>query len=281
MIDLHTHTIYSDGELLPLELLELCDKKGVSIVSFTDHDTLSAYKDLNFLNPYPNITVIPGIELDGYYPEGQQHILGYNMDVKDENLNNIVRQIQEDNIRRIESLITVLKKEYGFVFKETDIDEIFSSVGTIGRPLVAKLILKYGYSNSIKDIFTRYLNPVKSKVVKKKLELTAKECINYLKKAGGIVSIAHPITLKKDDDELKKYLKNLKSYGLDAIEVYHSTHTDEFRQKLYNIATDLELLISGGSDYHGPVIKPDIMIGTGRSNNLNIQELSIISKITR
>lgn len=278
-IDMHIHSTFSDGELTPLEILNICNKNNISVLSITDHDNFSGTKQAIQTNPYDNITVIPGIELDAYYPKGSLHILGYNFSFNDPKLNNIISQIHEDNVIRLKSLISELKKNFNISFKEEDIEDIFLSDGTVGRPDVAKLCVKYGYTNSVKEAFKVLLNPVKEKVVKKKIELSDYECIKYITDAGGIASIAHPITLKKDIDDLTIYLKKLQSYGLKGIEVYHSTHSKKDTINFINISKKLDLLTSGGSDYHGPIVKPDIHIGSGKNNNLNITNLSILNKI--
>jgi predicted metal-dependent phosphoesterase TrpH len=279
MIDLHIHSTFSDGELTPLEVLNVCYKKNISIISITDHDNFSGVRQAIQTNPYSNITVIPGIEIDAYYPKGTLHILGYNISFNNPSLNAVISQIHEDNVTRIKSLISELKKNYNISFKEKDIDDIFLCDGTVGRPDVARLCVKYGYSKSVKDAFKLLLNPLKEKVIKKKLELSDCECIKYITDAGGIASIAHPITLKKNTDDLEIYLKKLQSYGLKSVEVYHSTHSNEDTINFINISKKLNLLTSGGSDYHGPITKPDIQIGSGKNNNLNINNLTILNEL--
>lgn len=279
MIDLHVHTTFSDGELTPLEVLNMCYKNNIFVISITDHDSFSGVKQALQTNPYDNITVIPGIELDAYYPKGTLHILGYNISFNNPTLNNVISQINEDNVMRLKSLISELKKNFNISFKENDIDDIFLRDRSVGRPDVAKLCVKYGYSTSVKEAFELLLNPLKEKVIKKKLDLSDYECIKYITDAGGIASIAHPITLKKNTDDLEIYLKNLQSYGLKAVEVYHSTHSKKDTINFINISNKLNLLTSGGSDYHGPLAKPDIQIGSGKNNNLNITNLTILNEL--
>lgn len=279
MIDLHVHSTFSDGELTPLEILRVCFEKNISVISITDHDNFFGVKQALQTNPYNNITVIPGIEIDAYYPKGTLHILGYNISFNNPSLNAVISQIHEDNVTRIKSLISELKKNYNISFKEKDIDDIFLCDGTVGRPDVARLCVKYGYSKSVKEAFELLLNPLKEKVIKKKLELSDYECIKYITDAGGIASIAHPITLKKNIDDLEIYLRKLQSYGLKAVEAYHSTHSNEDTINLINISKKLNFLTSGGSDYHGPIAKPDIQIGSGKNNNLNITNLTILNEL--
>lgn len=278
--DLHIHSTFSDGELTPCELLNLCHKKNISILSITDHNNLLGAKQALKENIYSDITVIPGIELSAKSPSNIQiHILGYNMNLEDSNLNYVCKEIMKDSNQRIKSLISELKRNYSITFKDDDIKEVFSSYGNIGRPEIAKLCLKYGYAKSVKDAFTFLLNPIKNKVVKKKFELTDKECIKCIIEAGGIASLAHPVTLNKDDKELKKYIQNLANEGLEAVEVYHSNNPNHLTNHLLQITNQLNLFQSIGSDYHGPIVSPNVELGKGKNNNILGKDANIITKL--
>ena len=155
-----------------------------------------------------------------------------------------------------------------------------TSAGTVGRPYIARLLVSYGFVNSVSEAFKSILNPLKKKIANPKFDISAYECIKYIKQAGGITSIAHPITLKKDITSTTRYIENLQKYGLDAIEVFHSSHTQDNRSDFLSIANKLGLLISGGSDFHGINTKPDIQIWSGKNNNLMLNDdLTIIKKL--
>lgn len=280
-IDLHVHTIFSDGEYTPLEILNQCKAEDVNIVSITDHNNLKGSKNAMLKNPYNDITVISGVELAAKYSlcGGQLHILGYNINLNDEKLNSVLDEIMKDSIRRIESLLYQLKVNFNITFKDNDVSEIFTSCGNIGRPEVAKLCVKYGYVTTVDEAFKKFFEPVHHKLVRKKVDLSDKECIEYIRNAGGIACLAHPITLKKNNQELREYISKLLSYGLEAVEVYHSKHTKAFSDSLLNITKEMKLLYSVGSDYHGPLVTPDTMLGRGINNNLNMEGASILSKI--
>ncbi len=281
MIDLHVHTIYSDGEYDPLQVLRMCKERGITTVAITDHNSLEGSRQAVSKNPYKDITVISGIELGALYSikGANLHILGYNIALNNKQINEVSQAIMRDNIMRIKSCVDLLKKYYGISFDEADVEQIFMSVGNIGRPDIAKLCVRYGYSSNVQDAFKRYLNPVDDEVAKRSTELTDKECIEYIVNAGGIACLAHPIELKKDIQELKKYISKLKSYGLGAVEVYQSKHTPQYSKELLSIVNEYELLYSVGSDYHGPVVTPDIELGYGKNNNLNMNNATILSKI--
>ena len=283
MVDLHIHTIYSDGEYAPLKVLDICNDRGIYDISITDHNSLEGSKQAIGKNPYPNIRVVPGVELSALYPVkgGNLHILGYGINLENKELNEVTQAIMGDNIRRIQSLVSLLYENYGLTFKDEDLEKIYQSVGDIGRPDVSKLCLKYGYTSTVKEAFERYLNPVYDRVTKHRVELTGKECIEYIRNAGGIACLAHPIELKQDIPELKTFIETLMSYGLEAVEVYQSKHSESYSSKLLEIVDEFGLLYSVGSDYHGPIVTPKFEIGTGQNNNLNKQTATILSKISR
>ena len=283
MIDLHVHTIYSDGEHSPKEILELCKKRSITVVGITDHNTVEGCKQAILQNPYEDITIIPGLEFEAKYDVkgANLHILGYNVDLNNKPLNDICNAIMEDNVMRLKSIVELLKSNYGLTFKDLDLDEIYSSIGNIGRPDIARLCVEYGYATDIEESFKKYLIPIEDKIAKRKAELTDIACIEYIKNAGGIACLAHPIELRMDMYTLKKYIKFLTDLGLEALEVYQSKHSKEYSEELLKIAKENNLLCSVGSDYHGELITPDIELGYGRNNNLHMNEASILSKILR
>lgn len=282
-IDLHVHSIYSDGEKTPMEILDACNENGVGVVAITDHNNIEGSRKAILENPYPNIKVISGVEFSAIYPvkDGNLHILGYNMDLNNKELNDITKAIMEDNINRLKSFIEQLKKHYNMSFKEKDVEQIFTGIGNKGRPEIAKLCVKYGYANTVEEAFKLFLDPLDGKVVKRKVRLSAKECIGYINNAGGIACLAHPIELKKDICGVRTQILELKEYGIQAVEVYQSKHTKEYSKQLLEIVNELGLLYTAGSDYHGPIVTPDYEIGSGKNNNLNISNVSILSKIVR
>ena len=282
-IDLHVHTTFSDGENTPQEILKICKDNDIKVLSITDHNNIDGVKKAITENPYPNIKVLPGVEFSARYKVkgANLHILGYNMDLDNVELNSVLKEIMKDGVRRIESLLLQLKQNYDISFREADVAEMFSACGNIGRPEVAKLCVKYGYAPSVNYAFDNLLKPVDYKLVKKKINLSDKECIQYIKNAGGIACLAHPITLNKNIHDIKEYVKILMDFGLEAVEVYHSTHDRNFSNSMKELVNDLGLLYSVGSDYHGPLVRPDVKLGSGINNNLNFENATILSKILR
>ena len=147
--------------------------------------------------------------------------------------------------------------------------------------LIAKLLIKKGYVKTVQEAFDKYLIDAYTKINGRKKGIPYSECIELILKSNGIPVLAHPKTLLLDDKELLLLLKDMINSGLMGIEVYHSTHTSEEVHKYLEIANELGLAISGGSDYHGIITKPNIELGYGKNNNLKIKQLSILGKIKR
>ena len=281
MIDLHVHTIYSDGESTPLEVLDTCNERGISTVAITDHNSMEGSKEAIINNPYKHIKVIPGIELSAKYDVkgANLHILGYGIDLYNKELNDATNAVMQDNVTRLKSIVELLKRHYNFSFKDEDLERIYTSIGNIGRPDIAKLCVDYGYTTNVEETFVKYLNPIDDEIVKRKAEFTDRSAIEVILKAGGIPCLAHPIELLIGIEDLKSYIQILMSYGLGAIEVFQSKHSASYTKELLEIANKYGLLYSVGSDYHGPMVTPDIEMGYGREHNLHISSATILSKL--
>lgn len=284
LIDLHSHTTYSDGELTPQELIYLAIDSNIGMLAITDHDTLNGVKNINREDKKikeSKIQIIDGIELTAYVEKGLMHILGINIDKNNKELNEQMDRLRNNSISRMKSYLEQMKKDYEIEFKEEDIIELLNSSHNIGRPDLAKLCIKYGYVKSVKEAFDKYLVDVYNKTKTTSNRLLYKECIELINKANGIPVLAHPKSLELEEQELDLLLRDMIECGLKGIEVYHSSHSNEERELFLKLANKYNLLISGGSDYHGPITKPHISLGTGENNNLNIKELSLVKYINK
>ena len=281
-IDMHTHSIYYDGELEPNQLFKEAIKNNVGTIAITDHDTLLGNK--NILYGYNHketrrLHIINGIELSAKVDRGRMHILGYDFDINDFNLNKKMTELRTNSLYSVLALINQIKKDYNIIFSVEDIQEIINNKGNIGRPHLAKLLVKYKYAKDINEAFSKYLVDAYNKTKYSNKGIKDEECISLIKKAKGLAVLAHPNQLKMTDFELEDTLKKLIYYGLDGIEVYHSSHTKDEVKKYLTLANKYNLLISGGSDYHGKHIKPDILLGSGINGTVKIKQLSLLDHI--
>ncbi len=265
MIDLHAHTIASDGELTPEELIDLAISKNLVAIAITDHDTADGLDSAIAYAKNKDIIFIPGIELEADIPKGEMHILGLLMDYNNPNFAEKLKYIKESRSNRNDKFIEELNK-MGFEISLDELKEV-SGGKTIGKPHFAKIFLKKGYISTRSEMFDKYFNHPPFNQFKKS-PYGPEEIIKMIKEANGIAILAHPQTLKLEPKDLIEKLKELKKYGLDGIECYHTKQTKEEMNMFKQIAHDLDFLITKGSDFHGPTVKPGTELGTGKENNI-------------
>ena len=282
LIDMHVHTNYSDGEFSPDDVIKRAIDAGIGTMAITDHDTISGIRTVDRNKDFireSGIKVVNGIEISAHSDTGTMHILGYDFDLESSSLNTMLEELKTNRINSTLAVLEQIRRDYGITFSHSDIIDLINS-RHVCRPALAKLCVKYGFSDSRNDAFVNFLNPAKEKTRKYDKNIFYPECFKLVKDAGGIVILAHPKTLKLDDYNLDKMIYNMKEYGLDGIEVFNSVHTDRDISFYTELASKYNLLISGGSDFHGPSVKPDIEIGTGYGN-IKIKSLSLVDELKR
>lgn len=272
--DLHTHSIHSDGSNTPEELIKLAKQHNIKNFALTDHDNIEGSKEIV---KYTNrgINIYSGVELTIKYKQGRMHLLGYNIDLENENLNRVLKEIKEISIYNVLLYIELLKKDYGIVFPQAEIDTLVTSPGNVGRPQLALLLIKYNYCENVDECFDRYLIPVFEKVRKVKRGISLEEGTTLIHNAGGVTILAHPNSLKHSANEFSSLMPYFISTGVDGLETEHPKLSLPERSFYHDLAIQYDLLESGGTDYHGIEIKPDTMIGTGKKNNIYIPEDSL------
>lgn len=284
LIDLHTHTCYSDGELSPYDLISKAIDSNIGVIAITDHDTIEGLKVLkNDIKAQHliknNISLINGIELSAKFSIGKMHILGLGIDITNKKLNEKMIELKNNSLQSVLSIMEQIKRDYNIVFGYEDIKNMICSNHNLGRPDLAKLCVKYGYATSIKDAFDKYLIDAHNKITKFRKGIDYEECIDIIKGSGGVPVLAHPKSLNLTEKEFLLQLKRMINYGLEGIEVYHSSFSCDDILYYKDIAKTYNLLESCGSDYHGMTVKPNIELGTGKNNNIKIKKLEILNKI--
>lgn len=261
MIDLHTHSVYSDGASTPLQLVTHAKELGISAISLTDHDSISGVKETVELGKKLGVEVIPGIELSVISPK-ELHILGYFIDIDNDELNEALVRVRESRLKNNLKVLENLRK-LGF---DINIEEVRELAGKkiVGRAHFAKLMTKKGYVSSVKEAFDLYLAQGKPGYCSDRL-LSDKKAIRLIKNAGGKAFLAHLNRTGKSDSDTLEYIPYLKECGLDGLEGYYSEYTDEMHQKYMCMAERFGLSVSGGTDYHGSM-KPHIEMGIGTGN---------------
>lgn len=259
-IDLHLHTTHSDGSLPPAAVLELAHKAGVTALAITDHDITDGVPEALQAGARLGLEVIPGVEISSRLGTSELHILGYFLAWQDPTLNRRMAGLRESRHRRNPRIVDKLN-ELGL---DLTYEEVRALAGTesVGRPHIARVLMDKGYVRDAKEAFDRYLAEGKPAYVPRELPEPA-EAIAWIREARGIPVLAHPTWVKLNGEGLFKLCAQLKAGGLGGIEVHYSTHSPKQTAEFLDIARRLDLLVTGGSDFHG-VTKPDIDVGIGR-----------------
>jgi len=269
MIDLHSHTTASDGTFSPAQLVEEAGRTGVRILGITDHDTFSGYDQAVPLAQQAGLELVCGIELSTKLHGHSVHLLGYFLD---ELLNpdgfgafrtwigDLQASRRDRNVRLIARL-----RELGVDITLPEVDA--RGGGMTGRPHFAQVLIAKGYATSVQQAFDEYLDESAKGYVTRR-EPTFAEAVQQIRRAGGIASLAHPVRIRED---LASILPDLRGAGLNAIEAFHSDHSQSQTALYLELAAQYGLLVTGGSDFHGAV-KPEIHLGTGRGGNLRVPE---------
>ncbi len=260
MIDLHIHTTASDGSMTPAEVVHLARSQGLQAIAITDHDTIAGNSQALETGRRLDFEVIPGVEISADAPFGSLHIVGLFIDPEDDSLESVLKDLRDYREQRNRKMIRRLE-ELGLPLT---VEELAREAGgdLIGRPHFAALMVKKGYVKDYREAFDKYLKAGGKAYLDKK-RLPADKAIALIRRAGGTAILAHPFTLRqKDADHFEENLRYLIDRGMQGIEVYYSEHSKGDEALFSDIARRYNLLISGGSDFHGEA-KPDIQLGRG------------------
>lgn len=271
-IDLHSHTTASDGSFTPAELVNIAKRSGLAALAITDHDTFDGYEQALLHARAAGLELIRGIELNSrlFLPGSVNpiyiHMLGYFVDREPSTgFRSWVEGERDDRRSRNRRLVDALQKR--------DVNISLEEVEARGRSLAgrthfAHILVEKGYAQNSEDAFRRYLGENAPSYVERQ-SLSTREVVSMIREGGGIPSVAHPVRLRLPRQREREVLTGLKDAGLLALEIYHSDHPPELQAYYRQLAEELELLPTGGSDFHGSA-KPAIALGTGLHGNLRV-----------
>lgn len=241
MIELHTHTTYSDGILTPQKLVERATNAGVKALAITDHDTLHGWDEaIAAAIPY-DLEIIPGVELSTVHNGRSLHILGYYP--QKELLANPLEERLAGRKRRAKQMVDNLAA-MGYPLELGAMDSNMA----FGRPHIANALVKAGYVNSREEAFTRFLGESQPAYVHYE-KFSIQEGISLIRNCGGVPVWAHPYLFR--GGTVEEVLPELVEAGLMGIEVYHPHHGNNKVNRLKQLCQKYDLLITGGTDYHG------------------------------
>jgi len=256
-VDLHAHTVVSDGTLTPADLVLLARRSGLAAVAVTDHDHLGGLAEARAAGEREGVEVVAGVELSVAHPAGDVHLLGYLVDDQDAALLGRLERLRDVRARRAHLIVERLQESGVPLTLEDLAREAPAQGGAVGRPHVARALVRRGLASSIQDAFDRWLADGRPAAVPKE-KLGAREAIALVHGAGGVAVLAHPVTLPEDARE--PLLRELARLGLDGVEVDYPRHDEALRRRLRALAGELGLVATGGSDFHG-ANKPDVALG--------------------
>jgi 3',5'-nucleoside bisphosphate phosphatase len=253
-IDLHTHSVYSDGTLGPRELMRLAAERGLDVVALTDHDTLNGVPEALEAGTEFGVEMVPGIEMSTVANGQGIHILCYYADPDDRALANELDRLRDERARRGERMVARLQ-ELGYPVTFERVSEIARG-GNIVRPHVAQALVEAGVVPTIKDAFSDELIGAGGKAYVEKDALHPNQAIDLIHQAGGVSVLAHPGTSREVSPVSDQHIEELASNGLDGIEASHPDHPPELEAHYVRLADRLALLWTGSSDCHGAIYDP-------------------------
>jgi len=226
--------------------------RGLSAIAIVDHDTVGAIPEALAAAQGTDLEVIAGIELTAQSDKQEIHLLGYFVDCQNTALLEKIKLVQLNRIERIHKIVNNLEGQGVRLNPQTVFD--ISGKGTVGRMHIARALVKEGWVTTTAEAFRTYIGD-KSPAYVLGFSLSPAEAINLIKGAGGVAVLAHPYMLHND-----ALITEFTDYGLQGIEVYYPEHSQSMINFYLDLAKKLNLLVTGGSDFHGSV-KPDIKLG--------------------
>lgn len=262
-VDLHIHSTWSDGTKSPEQIVQLAKIHKLTAIAITDHDTIDGvHEGCEFGNQY-GIEVIPGIELSVVHGDLHMHMLGYYIDTRNKELNEKLHVIQSSRETRNQKIVHKLQ-ELGVSITLEDVKRI-SELGQTGRPHIGRALVENGIVKNLDGAFEKYLKKGRCAYVSRYV-LSAEEAIGTIRRAGGAAILAHPGSIDNSLKKIPSLLEQLIPLGLDGLELFYPVHTKKIFKQLKAMASFYDLVVTGGSDYHG-----DIRPGTSLAGGQNVR----------
>jgi len=245
----------------------MANETGLTALALTDHDTVGGIACFLEAAEESPVEAVPGIEFSAECAKGTMHILGYFIDHTSPDLLEKIDRIQQERHDRNQQILKKLNK-LGYIVTWEDVQRQ-SGKDVVGRPHFAQALVERGHVKSKKSAFDLLLAKGRRGYADR-YHYTATECIQIIREAGGIPVLAHPATIHLPDDQLRGIIYGMKENGLAGIEVYCSAYQADHIKKLSSWAAELDLICTGGTDFHG-TNTPDLKLGTG-FGHLNVPD---------
>ncbi|MCU0560994.1 MAG: PHP domain-containing protein [Desulfobacterales bacterium] len=267
-VDLHIHSTASDGTLTPAQLLAMAVQLNLGAIAITDHDSIAGSREALLEGIPAALGFLTGVEISAEPPpsypgSGSIHVLGYAIRLDDPELNRALEKLQEARKSRNPEIVDRLKR----LGIEISLEEVEREAGEgqAGRPHIATLLVKKGVAASIDDAFDRFLSSGRPGYADK-FRIECSQAITLINAAGGIPVLAHPCLLELEtEDQLEELLQEMIAMGLKGLEVFFTDHTADQTRRFAALARRHELIMTGGTDFHGETL-PNVRMGTGKGN---------------
>lgn len=248
--DLHSHSSASDGTLSPAAVVARAATRGLTVLALTDHDSTDGLAEAHVAASEHGITLVPGIEVNARWDGREVHVLGYFIDETSDALQRALDAIRRERDDRIPMMVERLRE----IDVHVSVDDVRAmALGrSVGRPHVAEALVRAGYASSVDDAFGRYLARGRPAYIEGH-HVSPKEAIELIRAAGGVPVLAHPALLDRDAD-----LGALVDDGLAGIEAIYPLHDEGRTQTYIELCERYDLVITGGSDFHGPDRRAEI-----------------------
>lgn len=253
-VDLHIHTTASDGAYSPVEVVIMAKSMGLEAIAITDHDTLEGIEPAQGAGLINGIEIIPGIELGSERQGEEIHILGFLVELYNQDFLAKLKMLREDRIKRMEKMVDKLK-DFGFSIEMSRVMSISGS-GSVGRPHLALALVETGAVETVSEAFDRFIGAGCPAYIPR-YKLDPLEAVRLVRSAKGVPVLAHPGLINS-----LQLIEELTDAGLAGLEAYHPAHSREQSQYYHEFARERGLVVTGGSDYHSTEHKSGGQLGS-------------------
>lgn len=261
-VDLHTHSVYSDGTATPEELVRMAAGLKLRALAITDHDTMEGYGEALTAGNRAGLFIVSGLEISCLHGSFSLHMLGYGVDPNNSVLKEKLQMLQNGRRLRNHKILARLA-EMGIEISDDELQKN-SKCGQTGRPHIARLLTEKNIVPGMDQAFRHYLGKGKPAYVER-FCFSAAEAIAFIHGAGGVAVLAHPGILTADFTVQNRLISELVEHKLDGLEIYHPTHSKKIQKKLHRLAERYTLITTGGSDYHGGNHRNNGLAGAGQN----------------
>ncbi len=263
IVDLHVHSTESDGTFTPEGLVTEALRTHLAAFALTDHDTTGGIARAKAAAEGTCLTVISGIELSCYNENHEVHMVGLFLDEKDPTFQKNLKSIQDSRDERNKKMIDRLREQAGFDISVEALRAYFPD-SILTRAHIAHYLYEKGFIQDLGVAFQKYIGDHCPYYVPRE-KMTPIQAIELIHAAGGLAILAHPLLYHLSSARLKQLMTDLRTHGLDGVEAVYSTYTAGEERQMKQLAAELSLAVSGGSDFHG-ANKPTIRLGVGKGS---------------